>query len=125
MAGRVSFEPVVIGSVSVAVICWASWCAANNRFRAIARSVFAVTLAVGPNSRGLRLSFQPACSVAMSTSTDGATITVALLGNPNTGKSTLFSALVGTSQRIGNYPGVTVEKKVGLIAACWPAHHGH
>ncbi len=49
----------------------------------------------------------------MSTQTDGATITVALLGNPNTGKSTLFSALVGVSQRIGNYPGVTVEKKLG------------
>ncbi len=45
--------------------------------------------------------------------TVGAAITVALLGNPNTGKSTLFSALVGVSQRVGNYPGVTVEKKVG------------
>lgn len=44
---------------------------------------------------------------------DRATITVALLGNPNTGKSTLFSAMVGVPQRIGNYPGVTVEKKVG------------
>ncbi|MCA9170856.1 MAG: ferrous iron transporter B, partial [Planctomycetales bacterium] len=40
-------------------------------------------------------------------------MTVALLGNPNTGKSTLFSALVGVRQRTGNYPGVTVEKKVG------------
>lgn len=40
-------------------------------------------------------------------------ITVALVGNPNTGKSTLFSALSGTAARIGNYPGVTVEKKVG------------
>ncbi len=49
----------------------------------------------------------------MSTPTDRATITVVLLGNPNTGKSTLFSALVGAAQRIGNYPGVTVEKKVG------------
>ncbi|MCR4411856.1 MAG: ferrous iron transporter B, partial [Thermoguttaceae bacterium] len=38
---------------------------------------------------------------------------VALIGNPNTGKSTLFSALVGVHQRIGNYPGVTVEKKTG------------
>lgn len=41
------------------------------------------------------------------------TITVALVGNPNTGKSTLFSALAGVRQRIGNYPGVTVEKKIG------------
>lgn len=49
----------------------------------------------------------------MSTPTEGATITVALLGNPNTGKSTIFSALVGVTQRIGNYPGVTVEKKLG------------
>jgi ferrous iron transport protein B len=38
---------------------------------------------------------------------------VALIGNPNTGKSTLFSALVGVRQRVGNYPGVTVEKKLG------------
>src|SRR5262245_17833502 len=41
------------------------------------------------------------------------TKTVALIGNPNTGKSTLFSGLCGVRQRIGNYPGVTVEKKVG------------
>ena len=39
--------------------------------------------------------------------------TIALIGNPNTGKSTLFSALAGIPQRVGNYPGVTVEKKVG------------
>lgn len=39
--------------------------------------------------------------------------TVALVGNPNTGKSTLFNALTGLRQRIGNYPGVTVEKKNG------------
>ena len=38
---------------------------------------------------------------------------VALLGNPNTGKSTLFSALAGIATRVGNYPGVTVEEKVG------------
>ncbi|MEX2187789.1 MAG: ferrous iron transport protein B [Pirellulales bacterium] len=41
------------------------------------------------------------------------TIAVALVGNPNTGKSTLFTALAGVRQRVGNYPGVTVEKKVG------------
>jgi ferrous iron transport protein B len=40
-------------------------------------------------------------------------LTVALIGNPNTGKSTLFSGLAGVRQRTGNYPGVTVEKKVG------------
>jgi ferrous iron transport protein B len=40
-------------------------------------------------------------------------LTVALIGNPNTGKSTLFSALAGIPTRIGNYPGVTVEEKVG------------
>lgn len=39
--------------------------------------------------------------------------TLVLIGNPNTGKSTLFSALAGVRQRVGNYPGVTVEKKIG------------
>jgi len=38
---------------------------------------------------------------------------IALVGNPNTGKSTLFSLLAGTHQRVGNYPGVTVEKRTG------------
>ncbi|MBL9122041.1 MAG: ferrous iron transport protein B [Planctomycetaceae bacterium] len=42
-----------------------------------------------------------------------APLTVALIGNPNTGKSTLFNALCGVRQRVGNYPGVTVEKKIG------------
>ena len=41
--------------------------------------------------------------------------TVALIGNPNTGKSTLFMALAGVRQRVGNYPGVTVEKKLGSV----------
>lgn len=48
-------------------------------------------------------------------STATSKITIALVGNPNTGKSTLFSALAGLRQRVGNYPGVTVEKKVGHI----------
>ncbi len=40
---------------------------------------------------------------------------VALVGNPNTGKSTLFNALCGARQRVGNYAGVTVERKVGHV----------
>ena len=43
------------------------------------------------------------------------TLTVAFIGNPNTGKSTLFNALAGMHARVGNYPGVTVEKKIGRI----------
>jgi ferrous iron transport protein B len=43
------------------------------------------------------------------------TLTVALVGNPNTGKSTLFNALSGLRQRVGNYPGVTVEMKKGQL----------
>jgi ferrous iron transport protein B len=39
--------------------------------------------------------------------------TVALVGNPNTGKTSLFNALSGLNQRVGNYPGVTVETKKG------------
>jgi ferrous iron transport protein B len=45
------------------------------------------------------------------------TLTVALVGNPNTGKSTLFNTLSGLRQRVGNYPGVTVEMKKGQFAA--------
>ena len=43
------------------------------------------------------------------------TISIALLGNPNTGKSTLFNRLTGMRQHIANYPGITVEKKVGAM----------
>ena len=46
------------------------------------------------------------------------TPTIALVGNPNTGKTTLFNLLAGMRQRVGNYPGVTVEKKIGKM------HHG-
>ena len=49
------------------------------------------------------------------TSPAAATATVALIGNPNTGKTTLFNALTGLSQHVGNYPGATVERKVGRL----------
>nr|WP_314473146.1 ferrous iron transport protein B [uncultured Capnocytophaga sp.] len=38
---------------------------------------------------------------------------IALVGNPNTGKTSLFNALTGLNQKVGNYPGITVEKKIG------------
>ncbi|MFP4055674.1 MAG: ferrous iron transport protein B [Candidatus Brocadiia bacterium] len=47
-------------------------------------------------------------------------ITIALAGNPNSGKTTIFNNLTGAHQHVGNYPGVTVEKKEGV---CY--HRGH
>jgi ferrous iron transport protein B len=42
-------------------------------------------------------------------------IQIALAGNPNSGKSSLFNAFTGLSQKVGNFPGVTVEKKIGSL----------
>lgn len=43
-------------------------------------------------------------------------LAVALTGNPNTGKSTIFNELTGARQKIGNWPGVTVDKKIGYLS---------
>jgi len=43
------------------------------------------------------------------------TVNVALIGNPNTGKTSLFNTLTGLKQKVGNYPGITVEKKEGTF----------
>ena len=51
----------------------------------------------------------------MAIASENQTWTIALIGNPNTGKSTLFGALSGSRQRVGNFPGVTVEKKLGDV----------
>ena len=45
------------------------------------------------------------------------TIKVALAGNPNSGKTTMFNSLTGARQHVGNYPGITVEKKEGFLRA--------
>jgi ferrous iron transport protein B len=43
-------------------------------------------------------------------------IHIALVGNPNSGKSSLFNALTGLHQKVGNFPGVTVDKKTGDLS---------
>ena len=46
---------------------------------------------------------------------DGTTLTFALAGNQNSGKTTLFNQLTGSNQHVGNFPGVTVDRKTGVI----------
>jgi ferrous iron transport protein B len=58
----------------------------------------------------------PSChdsSPALASPAKAGTLTVALAGNPNSGKTTIFNALTGLRQKVANYPGVTVEKKLG------------
>ncbi|MCC2113847.1 MAG: 50S ribosome-binding GTPase, partial [Hyphomicrobiales bacterium] len=50
---------------------------------------------------------------ATATGTPGSRYTIGIVGNPNCGKTTLFNALTGARQRVGNWPGVTVERKEG------------
>src|SRR5688572_11192703 len=55
-------------------------------------------------------------------STTKTTLTVALAGSPNSGKTTIFNAITGLRQKVANYPGVTVEKKTGrfeLAGGAW------
>lgn len=52
---------------------------------------------------------QPSDSVSTST------VDIAIVGNPNTGKTSVFNVLTGLRQKVGNYPGVTVEKKTGFM----------
>ncbi len=49
---------------------------------------------------------------------DGTTLTFALVGNQNSGKTTLFNQLTGSRQHVGNFPGVTVDRKDGVIRGC-------
>ena len=43
-------------------------------------------------------------------------LSIALAGNPNSGKTTIFNNITGTRQKVGNWPGVTVEKKEGHVS---------
>ena len=49
---------------------------------------------------------------------------IALAGNPNSGKTTMFNALTGSSERVGNWAGVTVEKKERLIKKTYGGQTG-
>ena len=48
---------------------------------------------------------------------------ISLVGNPNSGKTSIFNRLTGLNQKIGNFPGVTVDKKSGLLKSKDGSHH--
>jgi ferrous iron transport protein B len=51
------------------------------------------------------------CHSNAESSTQNAALIIALAGNPNSGKTTIFNALTGLRQKVANYPGVTVERR--------------
>src|SRR5947207_7956438 len=55
----------------------------------------------------------PEETIAVQTPPAGRIAKIALIGNPNSGKSSLFNSLTGLNQKVGNFPGVTVDKKTG------------
>src|SRR3954464_15871761 len=55
----------------------------------------------------------PEETIAVKTPPAGRIAKIALIGNPNSGKSSLFNQLTGLNQKVGNFPGVTVDKKTG------------
>ena len=72
------------------------------------------------NVRGYELSIRRSEAKEITVETEGGGVgpmkrTVALAGNPNCGKTTLFNELTGSNQYVGNWPGVTVEKKSGQL----------
>jgi len=58
------------------------------------------------------------CCNSKSSSPTTHSLTVSLVGNPNSGKTTVFNALTGARQRVGNWPGVTVDRKSGTFKCC-------
>ena len=64
------------------------------------------------NNEADRILVQAAGGIGMSAEK----ITIALAGNPNSGKTSMFNAITGARQHVGNYPGVTVEKKWGHVS---------
>lgn len=57
---------------------------------------------------------QPAAAPTTKTAVPAPLAKIALIGNPNSGKSSLFNQLTGLNQKVGNFPGVTVDKKTGI-----------